>query len=70
MYKISRNALQVAMVSAGVGSYNELAKITRLSVNTISRLNNGGSARMPTLQTIAKALNVAPVNIIEKEKGE
>ena len=70
MYKISKNVLGVAMLRAGVTSYKNLAERAGVSVNTVSRVINGGSTKLPTLQAIAKALNVDPADIIEKEKGE
>ena len=70
MYKISKNVLGGAMLRAGVTSYKNLAERAGVSVNTVSRIINGGSTKLPTLQAIAKALNVDPADIIEKEKGE
>ena len=68
MYKIIKNALGIAMLRAGITSYKNLAGRAGVSVNTVSRLINGGSATLPTLQAFGKALNIDPANIIEKEK--
>ena len=67
MYRISKNALGIAMLRAGVTSYKNLAGRAGVSVNTISRIVNGGSASLPTLQAFGKALNIDPAEIIEKE---
>ena len=54
------------MLRAGVTCYKNLAERAGVSVNTVSRIINGGSAKLPTLQALAKTLNVDPADIIEK----
>lgn len=66
MYKISKNALGIAMLRAGVTSYKNLAGRAGVSVNTVSRLINGGSATLPTLRALGGALGIDPAEIIEK----
>ena len=53
------------MLNAGVGSSKDLAALSGVSVNTISRLNNGGSVKLPTLQAMAAALKCDPADILE-----
>lgn len=65
MYHISKKLLGVAMLNAGVKSAKELAAITGISANTVSRLNNGGSAKLATIQALANALGVEPEEILE-----
>ncbi len=66
MYRISKRALSVAMISAGVGSAKDLAAMSGVSVNTISRSNNGGAVKLDTLGRIAKALGVDPAELLEE----
>lgn len=66
MYKISKNALGISMLRAGVNSYKNLAERAGVSVNTVSRLINGGSASLPTLRALGDALGIDPADIIEK----
>lgn len=65
MLKISISKLSVAMVNAGIDSSKRLAEVSGVSVNTISRLRNGGSVKLPTLRALAKALGCDPADILE-----
>ena len=65
MYRINKKLLGVAMLNAGVKSAKELAALTGISVNTVSRLNNGGSVKLATIQALANALGVDPEEILE-----
>ena len=65
MMKISICKMSVAMVNAGVDSSKRLAEVAGVSVNTISRLRNGGSVKLPTLRRLAEALDVSPADLIE-----
>lgn len=65
MMKISISKLSVAMVNAGIDSSKRLAEVSGVSVNTISRLRNGGSAKITTLRRLAEALGVSPSDILE-----
>lgn len=67
MLKISISKLSVAMVNAGIDSSKRLAEVSGVSVNTISRLRNGGSVKLPTLRTLAEALGVDPAELIEED---
>ena len=67
MYQISKNKLSIAMLNAGVKCGRDLATQARVSVNTISRINNGGRATLPTVQALATALNVEPSELLAKE---
>lgn len=67
MMKISISKLSVAMVNAGIDSSKRLAEVAGVSVNTISRLRNGGSAKITTLRRLAEALGVSPSDILEGE---
>lgn len=53
------------MLKAGIDSGKELAKLAKISPNTLSRLNNGGSAKLATVKALANALNCDPVELIE-----
>lgn len=64
--KISVKKIVAAMADVGIDSYKALAAASGISVNTISRLCNGGSAKVPTLRAIAEALGVSVADIIEK----
>ena len=66
--KISITKLSVAMIRSNIESGKQLAKASGVSVNTISRLRNGGSAKLPTLQRLSAALGVDPADIIEEER--
>lgn len=66
MTKISVVKLSAAMVRAGIESSKRLAEVSGVSVNTISRLRNGGSVKLPTLRLLAKALGVDPVELLEE----
>lgn len=67
--RISKNKLALAMLNAGIGSIKELAAVSGVSINTLSRSNNGGSVKLPTLAKIAKALNMAPAELIAEDGG-
>ena len=64
--RISKNKLALAMLNAGITSIKELAGASGVSINTISRSNNGGSVKLPTLGRIAKALGVDPSALVEE----
>ncbi len=68
MYRINKSKLSVAMLNAQIDSAKLLAELSGVSSNTISRLNNGGSVKLPTLRAMASALNCDPVELIEKEE--
>ena len=65
MYRISKSKLSLALLTAGLGSAKELAQVSGVSVNTISRSMNGGSVKLLTIGTLAKALNVNPMDLAE-----
>ena len=65
--RISKSKFGLAMLNAGITSIKELAKVSGVSINTLSRSNNGGTIKLFTLQRLAAALNVDPAEIIEKE---
>lgn len=65
MYKPDKQKIIVKMAEAGISSYKELATRTGVCANTISRLNNGGSAQFATLQALAGALNCKPAELLE-----
>lgn len=67
MYKISKSLLGIAMLRAGVTSYKNLAEIAGVSVNTVSRITNGGSATLATILAISKALDIEPEEIVVME---
>ena len=66
MYKISKNLLGIDMFRAGITSHKDLAERAGVSVNTVSRIVNGGSAKLPTLRALCNALGVDVTEIIEK----
>lgn len=66
MYKISKKQLGLAKIYAGVRSDKDLAALSGVSVNTISRINNGGRATLATAQALAAALNVKPAELLEE----
>lgn len=65
MQKISISKMSIAMVNAGIDSSKHLAEVSGVSVNTISRLRNGGSVKLPTLRKLAEALSVPPAELID-----
>lgn len=68
MYKINRNKIKLAMLAAGIDSARQLAELANVSTNTLSRINNGCSAKIPTVQALAGALKVDPIDLIEEVK--
>lgn len=66
--KINIRKIVEAMANAGIDSYKALATAAGVSVNTVSRLCNGGSAKVPTLRALASALGVSVSDIIAKEE--
>lgn len=64
---ISTTKLSVAMLNAGIDSAKKLAESAGVSVNTISRINNGGGAKVPTVRKLAAALGVNPADIVKEE---
>lgn len=57
------------MLSAGVKSARDLAALAGVGINTISRLNNGGSAKLATVQALAGALKVDPAGLLEDTRS-
>lgn len=55
----------LAMLNAGVDSIRDLANLSGVSINTISRSNNGGTVKLATLRRLAAALNVEPAELLE-----
>lgn len=66
MYRISKKLLGIAMLNAGVRSAKELAQLAGVGINTVSRLNNGGSVKLATVQALANALSIEPEEILEE----
>ena len=66
MYKINRSKMKLAMLAAGIDSARQLAGLAGVSTNTLSRINNGCSAKIPTVQALANALRVDPIDLIEE----
>lgn len=66
--RVSVPKLSVAMIHAGIGTAKQLAELSGVSVNTISRFHNGGSVKLPTLQKLAEALGVDPMEIMDVEE--
>lgn len=64
--RISKNKFGIAMLNAGITSIKELAAVAGVSINTISRSNNGGTVKLATLGRIAKALGVDPAELLEE----
>ncbi len=64
--RISKSKLALAMLNAGITSIRDLAAASGVSINTISRSNNGGTVKLPTLGRIAKALGVDPAELIQE----
>lgn len=62
--RISKNKLALAMLNAGITSIKDLAAASGVSINTISRSNNGGTVKIPTLQRIASALGCDPAELL------
>ena len=56
----------LVMLNAGITSIKDLAEVSGVSINTLSRSNNGGSVKLPTLGRIARALGVDPADIIQE----
>lgn len=67
MYKPSPHKISARMIKAGIANYQELADLSGVCANTISRLNNGGSARLPTLRRLATALDCEPADLLNQE---
>ena len=64
MYRMSKKGLSIAMLRVGVKSGEDLAHLAGIGVNTVSRLNNGGTVKLATLDRIAKALDCDPVELL------
>lgn len=64
--KLSKNKLGLAMLNAGVDSIRGLAAVSGVSINTISRSNNGGTVKLGTLRRLADALSVDPAELLEE----
>lgn len=67
MYRIDKKLLGVAMLHAGVRSAKDLAILSGVSVNTISRMNNGGKVKLDTVLALSKALGMEPEEILKGE---
>ena len=65
--RIDLAKLGLAMMQAGINTSKQLAEISGVSVNTISRIHNGGSAKIPTVRRLAAALGTDPANIVKED---
>ncbi len=65
--KLYKNKLGLAMLNAGVDSIRDLSAASGVSINTISRSNNGGTVKLATLRRLADALGVDPAELIAEE---
>lgn len=66
MFVVSKKKMGAAMLVAQIDSAKDLAALSGVSVNTISRLSNGGRAKLATIQALAKALHVDPAELLEE----
>ena len=64
---LNKHKLGLAMLNAGVDSIRDLAAASGVSINTISRSNNGGTVKLATLRRLADALGVDPAELIAEE---
>ena len=64
--RINKNKLALAMLNAGITSIRDLAAVSGVSINTISRSNNGGTVKLLTLRRLAETLGVSPADLIEE----
>ena len=64
--KLNKNKLGLAMLNAGVDSIRDLAAVSGVSINTISRCNNGGTVKLSTLRRLAAALGVQAAELLEE----
>ena len=67
--KIDKIKLSCEMFKAGITSGKQLAEVAGVSVNTISRINNGNAATINTIGRLAKALGVDPTELIETREA-
>ena len=65
--KLNKNKLGLAMLNAGVDSIRDLSAASGVSINTISRSNNGGTVKLAPLRRLADALGVDPAELIAEE---
>ena len=63
--KVSREKLSLAMLNAGIDTSKRLAEVSGVGTNTISRINGGFEAKVPTVRKLADALGVNPADILE-----
>ena len=63
--RIDLAKLGLAMMQAGINTSKQLAEISGVSVNTISRIHNG--AKIPTVRRLAAALETDPANIVKED---
>lgn len=63
--KINRIRLTSLMVREDIKNSKELAVAAGISVNTVSRLMNGATAKVPTIGKLAAALNCEPAELLE-----
>lgn len=64
---ISKTKLSVAMLNAGIDTSKQLAQLSGISPNTISRIFNGSGAKVSTVRKLAAALGVDVADIIKGE---
>lgn len=67
--KISKTSLDLAMLRACMNP-KEISNKAGISYPAFARARNQEDVKPATIGRIAKALNVDPADIIEKEKGE
>ena len=67
--KVSILKLAAAMIRADICTSKRLAEVSGVSVNTISRMRNGGSVKLMTLHRLADALKIDPEYLIEEVRA-
>lgn len=63
--KINVTKLTLLMAYSGIETAKQLAGLAGVSENTISRIKNGGTAKIVTIIRISEALGCDPKELIE-----
>jgi DNA-binding XRE family transcriptional regulator len=70
LYKVQMKPIQIRMARAALGiGVRELAKMTGVTANTISRIENGADAKQSTVEAIRTALEKAGIEFLAEDDG-
>ena len=66
--QLDKQKVAMAMLNANIDTFKHLSNVTGVSVNTLSRMNNGAEPTIATVRKLAAGLGVQVAEIIKREE--